>query len=222
MVSAGRADGATICSTTSPPSSDGSRNVLRDARHRRVAASDSRTWVGRTRHRRPSRRYRRDGDRDCDRRARLHRRPGVPSRRPAHDVTYQGVLHGRRRTGPRCLAWWESSVPRRARDVRGARPERARAVGHRYAPAVADHRAADGDVGARPRRVRGVARANPSTRIGSRTSRGSRRGRSPTPTRSPGREPPSDPLRVELTLPSGAAWTIGSRRRDESHHGSGR
>ena len=48
-----------------------------------------------------------------------------------------------------------------------------------------------------------------STPTGSRTSRGSRPARSPTRTPSPGREPPGEPLRVELTLPSGAPWTYG-------------
>ena len=33
-----------------------------------------------------------------------------------------------------------------------------------------------------------------------------------------GREPPPAPLRVELTLPSGAPWTFGPDRRRRPHH----
>ena len=115
---------------------------------------------------------------------------------------------GRHATGACCaagagpgadvLAWWERTSAAERERVARARPDDPGAVGHRHAAAVVRHRAADGDVGARPRRARRARRRRRSTPTACATSRGSRRGRSRTRTRSPGRAAPATPLRVEL------------------------
>ena len=84
-------------------------------RPRRVAAADARAWMGRPRHGRASRRHRRDGDRDRDRRAAARSTIAAAAAASGEDVTYQGVLHGRRRAGAEVLAWWERDDRGRAR-----------------------------------------------------------------------------------------------------------
>jgi uncharacterized protein (TIGR03084 family) len=124
------------------------------------------------------------------------------------DVTYQGVLHGRRRSGAGVLEWWESSAVA-IRDMFDAIDPNVRipwGIGMRP-PSLITARLMEtwahgldvcAAVGVDPRdtdRLGHVAwlatRALPYAYTVS------------------GREAPTEPVRVELTLPSGAAWTFG-------------
>jgi uncharacterized protein (TIGR03084 family) len=140
-------------------------------------------------------------------------RPGSLNDRAAtsasgEDVTYQGVLRGRRRAGSGVLAWWESSGAALAEmfvaldpNVRvpwgiGMRPPSlitARLMetwAHGLDVCAALHvEPLDTD------RLAHVAWL--ATRA------------LPYAYSVAGREPPQEPLRVELTLPSGAEWTSG-------------
>ena len=210
------------CSTIWPPSSARCRTL--------VASIDADAWLrptparglGRPRHDRAPRRHRRDGDRDRDRRGRARSTSAARRAASGEDVTYQGVLRGRRRAGADVLAWWESTRGGRARDVPRARSRRAGAVGHRDAPAVVRHRPADGNVGARARRARRARRRSriDTDRLAHVAWLATRA--LPYAYTVAGREPPSEPLRVELTLPSGAAWTTGPADAAEPHHRPGR
>jgi len=124
------------------------------------------------------------------------------------DVTYQGVMHGRRRTGAEVLAWWESASASelemfRALDpgVRvpwgiGMRPPSL--VTARMMETWAHGLDACAALGLEPRDTDRLAHvAWLATRA------------LPYAYTVAGREPPAEPLRVELTLPSGAAWSTG-------------
>jgi uncharacterized protein (TIGR03084 family) len=118
------------------------------------------------------------------------------------DVTYLGVLKGRSRAGVDVAAWWSATAPAE-RDVLARVPW---GLGMRTPSFVTarlmetwahglDVRAALGVVAVDTDRLAHVAwlatRALPYAYTVA------------------GREPPTAPLRVELTLPSGATWTSG-------------
>jgi uncharacterized protein (TIGR03084 family) len=124
------------------------------------------------------------------------------------DLTYRGVLHGRRRSGPEVLAWWESTTAAE-RDMFEALDPNVRVpwgIGMR-APSLITARLMEtwahgldvtAAIGAEPADTDRLAHvAWLSTRA------------LPYAYSVAGREPPPDPLRVELTLPSGAPWTYG-------------
>jgi uncharacterized protein (TIGR03084 family) len=124
------------------------------------------------------------------------------------DVTFKGVLRGRRRSGAEVLAWWESSAAV-IRDALRAIDPSVRVpwgIGMR-APSLAtarlmetwahglDVHAALGVAPVDTDRLRHVAWL--ATRA------------LPYAYSVAAREPPNEPLRVELTLPSGDTWSLG-------------
>ena len=124
------------------------------------------------------------------------------------DLTYQGVLHGRRRTGAEVLAWWESTTAAE-REMFEALDPNLRVpwgIGMR-APSFVTARLMEtwahgldvaSAVGIEPVDTDRLAHvAWISTRA------------LPYAYTLAAREPPAEPLRVELTLPSGAEWTSG-------------
>jgi len=124
------------------------------------------------------------------------------------DVTYQGVLHGRRRTGAQVLTWWESTVAAEHEMFLGLDPA-ARVpwgIGMRppsFVTARLMETWAHGlDVcAALGLEVHDTDRLAHVAWLATRAL--------PYAYTVAGREPPADPLRVELTLPSGAPWTMG-------------
>ena len=124
------------------------------------------------------------------------------------DLTYQGVLHGRRRSGAEVLAWWESTTAAE-HDMFVALDPNLRVpwgIGMR-APSFVTARLMEtwahgldvcAAIGIEPR---------DSDRLGHVAWLATRA--LPYAYSLAGREPPADPVRVELTLPSGAAWTFG-------------
>jgi uncharacterized protein (TIGR03084 family) len=126
----------------------------------------------------------------------------------ADDVTYQGVLRGRRKPGAACMAWWEGAF-REERDVLAALDPATRVpwgIGMRATSFVSarlmetwahglDVRAALGLETVDTDRLAHVAwlatRALPYAYTVA------------------GRTPPDGALRVELSLPSGATWEYG-------------
>lgn len=124
------------------------------------------------------------------------------------DVTYQGVLHGRRRSGAQVLAWWESTT----------------AAEHEMFRALDPNVRVPWGIGMRPPSL-------VTARLMETWAHGldvvAALGLEPTDTDRlahvawlatralpyaytvAGREPPAEPIRVELTLPSGAEWTMG-------------
>jgi uncharacterized protein (TIGR03084 family) len=140
-------------------------------------------------------------------------RPGSINERAAaaasvEDVTYQGVLRGRRRSGAAVLAWWETSAAAQ-REMFVAIDPAVRipwGIGMRP-PALITARMMEtwahgldvcAALGVEPVDTDRLAHvAWLATRA------------LPYAYSYAGREQPPDPLRVELTLPSGAAWTTG-------------
>ena len=140
-------------------------------------------------------------------------RPGSINERAAkaasgEDVTYEGVLHGRRRAGADVLGWWESAAAAEHEMFRALDPavRVPWGIGMRPPSFVTarlmetwahglDVLAALGIVARDTDRLAHVAwlatRALPYAYTVA------------------GREPPAEPVRVELTLPSGAEWTMG-------------
>src|SRR5260221_10523936 len=134
----------------------------------------------------------------------LNERAGASA--SGEDVTYQGVLHGRRRSGTEVLAWWEATTAAE-HDMFEALDPDARVpwgIGMR-APSLVTARLMEtwahgldvyAAIGVEPvdsdrlARVAWLAtRAHPHAYTFA------------------GREPPADPLRVELPLPWGGRWT---------------
>jgi uncharacterized protein (TIGR03084 family) len=124
------------------------------------------------------------------------------------DVTLKGVLRGRRRSGAEVLAWWEASAALIRDGLRAIDPS-VRVpwgIGMR-APSLATARLMEtwahgldvyAAISVEPvdtDRLRHVAWL--ATRA------------LPYAYSVAGRQPPSDPLRVELTLPSGNEWSLG-------------
>ena len=124
------------------------------------------------------------------------------------DLTYQGVLHGRRRSGPEVLAWWESTT----------------AAEHEMFEALDPNVRVPWGIGMQPRSfvtarlmetwahgldvcaAVGVASVD-SDRL-AHVAWLATRALAYAYTVA-GREPPTEPLRVELTLPSGGEWSLG-------------
>ncbi len=124
------------------------------------------------------------------------------------DLTYQGVLHGRRRSGSEVLEWWESTTAA-AREMFEALDPNVRVpwgIGMR-APSLITARLMEtwahgldvsAAIGVQPVDTDRLAHvAWLATRA------------LPYAYTLAGRDAPPDPLRVELTLPSGAVWTTG-------------
>ena len=136
----------------------------------------------------------------------LNERAGASA--SGEDVTYQGVLHGRRRSGAEVLAWFASTTAAE-HDMFEALDPNARVpwgIGMR-APSLVTARLMEtwahgldvyAAIGVEPVDSDRLARvAWLATRA------------LPYAYTFAGREPPADALRVELTLPSGAEWAYG-------------
>jgi uncharacterized protein (TIGR03084 family) len=124
------------------------------------------------------------------------------------DLTYQGVLHGRRRQGTAVLAWWEATsaaghemfeaLDPNVRVPWGIGMRTPSFVTARLMETWAHGLDVCAAVGVEPRDSDRLAHvAWLATRA------------LPYAYTIVGREPPAEPLRVELTLPSGALWSIG-------------
>jgi uncharacterized protein (TIGR03084 family) len=139
--------------------------------------------------------------------------PGSLSERAAtaasgEDVTYQGVLHGRRRSGPEVLAWWESSGAR-MHDMFANLDPNVRVpwgIGMRP-PSLITARMME--TWAHGLDVCAALNAEPqdTDRLAHVAWLATRA--LPYAYSVAGRAPPPEPVRVELTLPSGAEWTMG-------------
>ena len=217
-----RRDGARRSSPISTASSASSR--------RSASPLDDDDWLtptpgaglGRPRHDRAPRRHRRDGDRHARPAARLDQR----------FVSRARVGRGRHATGACCgaggcagadvLAWWErTSAAERERCSRELDPD-ARVpwgIGMRTPSFVTARLMETWAHGLDVRAALGARRGR------HRPARAHRLARDPgAPLRLlvRGPEPPATPLRVELTLPSGAQWTHGPADARRPHHRAGR
>jgi uncharacterized protein (TIGR03084 family) len=140
-------------------------------------------------------------------------RPGSINERASaaasgEDVTYQGVLHGRRRSGAEVLAWWESTSAAEHEMFLGLDPgvRVPWGIGMRP-PSLVTARMMEtwahgldvcAALGLEPRDTDRLAHiAWLATRA------------LPYAYTVAEREPPAEPIRVELTLPSGAEWNTG-------------
>jgi uncharacterized protein (TIGR03084 family) len=124
------------------------------------------------------------------------------------DLTYRGVLAGRRRTGPEVLAWWESTAAAEREMFEALDPTKRVpwGIGMR-APSFVTARLMEtwahgldvcSAIGSEPVDTDRLAHvAWLATRA------------LPYAYTVAGREPPAEPLRVELALPSGAEWSYG-------------
>jgi uncharacterized protein (TIGR03084 family) len=126
-----------------------------------------------------------------------------------NDVTFQGVMRGRRLAGADVLAWWER-VAARERELLAQLDPSARVawgIGMRVTSLVSARLM---ETWAHGLDVYAALHVEPvdTDRLAHVASLSTRA--LPYAYRVAGREPPLEPLRVELTLPSGAAWTIGS------------
>jgi uncharacterized protein (TIGR03084 family) len=140
-------------------------------------------------------------------------RPGSLADRAAasasgEDVTFAGVLRGRKGSGRDALAWWESSCAA-MHDMFVALDPNARVpwgIGMRP-PSLVTARLME--TWAHGLDVRSAVRAdaNDTDRLAHVAWLATRA--LPYAYSVAGREPPPDPIRVELTLPSGAPWTYG-------------
>jgi uncharacterized protein (TIGR03084 family) len=124
------------------------------------------------------------------------------------DVTYQGVLQGRRKPGTAVLTWWESSAAN-LHDMFVAIDPNVRVpwgIGMRP-PSLITARLME--TWAHGLDVCAALRVEPvdTDRLAHVAWLATRA--LPYAYSFAGREPPPDPLRVELTLPSGAEWTMG-------------
>ena len=136
----------------------------------------------------------------------LNDRAGIAA--SGEDVTYRGVLHGRRRSGREVLEWWESTTAAmhdmfvvldpnmRVPWGIGMRPPSL--ITARLMETWAHGLDVCAGVGVEPVDTDRLAHiAWLATRA------------LPYAYSVAGREPPAEPVRVELTLPSGAGWTFG-------------
>ena len=124
------------------------------------------------------------------------------------DVTYQGVLRGRRRTGAEVLSWWESSTAAQHEMFLEIDPN-VRVpwgIGMRPPSLVTARLMETWAHGLDVRAALGVE-ARDTDRLAHVAWLATRA--LPYAYSVAGREPPAEPLRVELTLPSGAAWNMG-------------
>ena len=124
------------------------------------------------------------------------------------DVTYRGVLHGRRLSGREVCAWFESSTAA-LREMFLTLDPGARVpwgIGMRPASFVTARMMETWAHGLDVHAALG-AKTVDTDRIGHIAWLATRA--LPYAYSVTGREPPKDPLRVELTLPSGALWSTG-------------
>jgi len=124
------------------------------------------------------------------------------------DVTYQGVLHGRRRSGPDVLAWWETTTEAERLMFETLDPNTRVpwGIGMRP-PSLVTARLME--TWAHGLDVHAALGLDPvdSDRLAHIAWLATRA--LPYAYTLAGREPPPEPLRVELTLPSGAEWNTG-------------
>ena len=124
------------------------------------------------------------------------------------DTTYRGVLRGRRRSGPAVLAWYEQTSAREREVLAGLDPETRVAWGlGMKTPSFIAARLME--TWAHGLDVRAAVNVEPtdSDRLAHIAWLATRA--LPYAYSVAGREPPTAPLRVELTLPSGAAFVYG-------------
>jgi uncharacterized protein (TIGR03084 family) len=124
------------------------------------------------------------------------------------DVTYRGVLHGRRRSGPQVLAWWESTIAA-LREMFESLDPNVRVpwgIGMRPPSLVTARLMETWAHGLDACTAVGVASVD-SDRLAHVAWLATRA--LPYAYTLAGRDQPPEPLRVELTLPSGAEWTYG-------------
>ena len=196
-------------------------DVLEPLGARRLVPADAGVELGRPRHRRAPRRHRRARHRHLHRRSaragqgrrrvRVVRGPHA-ARRAARPARSRAPRCSRGGSAPRSRsARCCSSSTRRSRVPwgLGMRPPSfvtARLM-ETWAHALDVHDALGTDAGRH--------RPAPPRRLDRRS------GRSPTRARWPGSSRPTRPLRVELTLPSGATWTFGPDDARRPHHRAG-
>jgi uncharacterized protein (TIGR03084 family) len=126
----------------------------------------------------------------------------------SEDVTYHGVLRGRRRSGAEVGGWWDRSSAS-VRETLGALPADARipwGIGMRTPSLITARMMETWAHGLDVRAALGVV-APDSDRLAHVAWLATRA--LPYAFSVAGREMPTAPLRVELELPSGAAWTYG-------------
>jgi uncharacterized protein (TIGR03084 family) len=124
------------------------------------------------------------------------------------DVTYQGVLHGRRRSGAEVLAWWEATAEAERLMFETLDPN-ARVpwgIGMRPPSLVTARLMETWAHGLDVHAALGLEPVD-SDRLAHIAWLATRA--LPYAYTLAGREPPPEPLRVELTLPSGAEWNTG-------------
>jgi uncharacterized protein (TIGR03084 family) len=126
----------------------------------------------------------------------------------SEDVTYLGVLRGRRRSGPEVLTWWEERAAREREHLRALAPSTRVAWGLGMgAPAFVTARLMETwahglDIAAALRiEVHDTDRLANIAWLATRAL--------PYAYSVAGRPPPDAAIRVELTLPSGARWSTG-------------
>ena len=124
------------------------------------------------------------------------------------DVTYHGVLRGRRRSGPEVLAWWESTTAAEHDMLRALDPGRRVpwGIGMRAASFVTARLMETWAHGLDACAAIGVTRPD-TDRLAHVAWLATRA--LPYAYSVAGRAPPAEPIRVELTLPSGAVWSTG-------------
>lgn len=124
------------------------------------------------------------------------------------DLTYRGVLRGRRRAGREVLTWWESTVTAEHEMFRALDPNLrvAWGIGMRAPSFVTARLMETWAHGLDVHAALGVAPKD-TDRLAHVAWLATRA--LPYAYTVAGREPPPEPLRVELTLPSGARWTMG-------------
>jgi uncharacterized protein (TIGR03084 family) len=124
------------------------------------------------------------------------------------DVTYRGVLHGRRMSGAAVLMWWESAAASERALLHSLAPETrvAWGIGMRAPSFVTARLMETWAHGLDVRAALGVEAVD-SDRLAHVAWLATRA--LPYAYSVAGREPPAEPVRVELSLPSGARWTYG-------------
>ena len=135
------------------------------------------------------------------------------------DVTYRGVLHGRRRSGREVCAWFESSTTA-LREMFLSLDPGARVpwgIGMRPASLVTARMMETWAHGLDVHAALGAATVD-TDRLGHIAWLATRA--LPYAYTVAGREPPGDPVRVELTLPSGAPWSTGPEDAPDRISGS--
>lgn len=136
----------------------------------------------------------------------LNERAGIAA--SGEDVTYQGVLHGRRQSGAGVLAWWESTCAA-VREMFLEIDPNARVpwgIGMRPPSLVTARLMETWAHGLDVCTALGIESVD-TDRLAHVAWLATRA--LPYAYTVAGREPPAEPVRVELMLPSGAAWSMG-------------